>query len=631
MSARFSRSVSLLTLSLLLSLASDSQVYARWATLDEASIECLYEKISYIVKKDGSWTKESEIQWKILNESGRQALSTLTHTYDSTLSKSEILEAKTDNHGKEINVLEKIEDKPLASDALGLKKNHQILVPFECVTVGSILHLKIKEDHFKAQMENYFSNYVEFGSEYLYTHSNTVIESELPLFLKINDPYDSFIVTQNKDDSKHTIEINLKKPLYQARANEPEQSYGEPATFSSVSVSTESDYDRIGKFSAKLYQPLLTELLPEVLENIRLNASKIEDEGDCIDTIVASLIEKITYLGSWNTIEGYLAPRPLETIMQSGYGDCKEYSSGLAAILNKLGYTAKIALVDRSGVYLEKENPLPSLGQFNHAIVKAIGPSGKTYWIDPTNIVSIATGIFPDIADRPAVVLDPENPTYEHIPAIDYKRAVFNGEKIITVTNNGDAQIEGSLCLEGEAAIKLTESFSSNPFSLVKESLIKTICGNTDPINPVLNLSDVTSCKVKPFKATFSYGDSHLMKHTNLGPAFSLKESWHKPYVSVPQDNEGAVYIGDPGTTIRKYIFKNVSAKFLNNLSFSIQTPWLNAKREFSVTKEGVVFTETVEQLKSIIPSKDLKSPVFDKLKKTLRKYCDKVAIVFSE
>ncbi|GAI55394.1 unnamed protein product, partial [marine sediment metagenome] len=93
MSARFSRSVSLLTLSLLLSLASDSQVYARWATLDEASIECLYEKISYRVKKDGSWTKESEIQWKILNESGRQALSTLTHTYDSTLSKSEILEA----------------------------------------------------------------------------------------------------------------------------------------------------------------------------------------------------------------------------------------------------------------------------------------------------------------------------------------------------------------------------------------------------------------------------------------------------------------------------------------------------------------------------------------------------------
>ncbi len=632
MLSHFSRSVSLLTLSFLLSSVSSSEVYARWAEFNEADIERLKEKKTYKVKKDGSWTMENKIHLKILNETGRQALSTLLLTYDATRETLEVLGAKTNRDGIEISVpKEKIEDKPLASDRSGLKKEHQVLIPFEGVTVGTIVNLKIKHNFFNPAFEEYFAVRQTFQKG-LQQKGEIIIESEIPLFLKINDPRKSLDVYEKKEDSKHTVKVKLIKPIFEKLVGESGLSYGEPVIYTSISVSTEKDYKRIGKLEAKLFQPILSAPLPEPLDKIRLVASRIDEEIDCIDIVVASLIEKITYLGTWNTAEGALAPRSLETIITSGYGDCKEYSTCLAAILNRLGYQAKIAAVLRGEAYLEEENALPNAAtQFNHAIVKAIGPSGRTYWIDPTNDVSMASGIFPDIANRPVRVLDPENPTYERIPEIDYQSAIYKKERIITIKEDGYVNVEGSFYVQGESAQDLTEDLNLQPLSLVKESFIKTLCEGNEPIDTIVTLPDFISRKVKPLKGTFSYGEHHIMTHTNYGDAFPLRAGWYLPYVETSQKDEGALYTGHPETIIKRTVFKNLSAKDVDTLAFSIQTPWLNAKRDLSVTEEGVVVTETIEKLKSIISSKDLKSDAFDKLKKTLRKYCDGVALIFSK
>lgn len=55
MQSNFSRSVSLLTFSLLLSPLSNFQAHARWMEEDEADIECIEGKIVYKIMRDGSW------------------------------------------------------------------------------------------------------------------------------------------------------------------------------------------------------------------------------------------------------------------------------------------------------------------------------------------------------------------------------------------------------------------------------------------------------------------------------------------------------------------------------------------------------------------------------------------------
>jgi len=369
--------------------------------------------------------------------------------------------------------------------------------------------------------------------------------------------------------------------------------------------------------------------LPEDLKHIQVIARKIDDEIDCINTIVSSLIGKLTYLGSWDSAEGHLIPRSLEAIVNTGYADCKEYSLCAAAVLNGLGYQAKVALVKRDEVYLE-ENNLPHLAQFNHAILKVVSPSRRIYWIDPTNRTSMADGIYPDIADRPALVLDPEDPTYEHIPPIDYRHARVNRVDTTTINDEGYVETSGFFSFHGETAQKLIEALKMHQKSVVREGLIRSLCYGGNPINFTLDLPESISPKVQDLKATYTYEDPNPLLLTNCGYAFSPRTEWYEPYMATSQKHEGAIFVGHPETKVRKIIFKNAYAEDLNSLAFSIQTPWLNAKRELLLSDNGTTIIETIEKLKSVIPAKDLKSHRFEELRKTLCK-CSRVAVVFSK
>lgn len=631
---RFSLPAILLTISLSLSFFCNLPAKARWAEKKEAHVEYVSGKTTYKVKKDGTWVKEVEVQLKVLTEAGRQSLSTQTYTYDATRSTFEVLEAKTNNNGIESIVCkEKIEDKPLASDPLGLKDTHQVLVPFECVTVGSIISLKIKETCFKPPFAGYFASHFVF-SNYLWSKDQTIVESEMALFYNINDPRDNLQVTQTynpkkKGPFKHVIHISFKKPIFEDLTNESCHSYVEPSLFTSVSLSTETDYKRIGKLEAQFYQPSLTEPLPKKLEEMYQAVRNVKNEIDCMNTVVRSLIGNISYLGNWNIAEGHLAPRSLAQIVQTGCGDCKEYAVCLASILNKLGYKARVAAVFRGDAHVEWAT-IPNHSEFNHAIVKVITPSGKTYWVDPTNIVAMADGIFPDIADRPVLVLDPENPTYERVPPIDPAHATSHLERVVTIKEGGNIHTEGAFHFAGEASKGFTELLSLHPLSMVKEIVIKSLSNNNDPKNGALTLSEEVSSIVKPLKGNFSYEEDSIMIHTNFGDAFPLAGNWYKPYIAVSQQDEGALHVGHPQTIIKKILLKGISAEHLNKLAFSLETPWLNVKREIVLTEEGVLVTEIIEQLKTIIPAKDLKSDEYRKLKETLRKYCDGAAIIFS-
>ena len=105
---------------------------------------------------------------------------------------------------------------------------------------------------------------------------------------------------------------------------------------------------------------------------------------DQIDFIVSSLIEKIRYLGDWRPIKGGHIPRSLSVIAKSSFGDCKDLSVSLAAILRKIGFKAQVALIYRDYAH-HKSNEFTwsNMAAFNHAIVRA-EINNKIYWLDAT-------------------------------------------------------------------------------------------------------------------------------------------------------------------------------------------------------------------------------------------------------
>lgn len=80
--------------------------------------------------------------------------------------------------------------------------------------------------------------------------------------------------------------------------------------------------------------------------------------------------------------EGGYRPRPLETIWETRYGDCKDASLLLTDVLRTMGIDAVCALVNTMRGE-ELPQGLPHVLAFNHCIVR-VRLNGGTLWLDPT-------------------------------------------------------------------------------------------------------------------------------------------------------------------------------------------------------------------------------------------------------
>ncbi len=99
---------------------------------------------------------------------------------------------------------------------------------------------------------------------------------------------------------------------------------------------------------------------------------------------IDAIANRVRYTG-WSL--GVLAIQPAkpDEVLIRRYGDCKDQSTLLVALLNQMGIDAKVALV-RTGRGLDISPNLPTLSGFDHAIVAVVDrsqPSGYRF-IDPT-------------------------------------------------------------------------------------------------------------------------------------------------------------------------------------------------------------------------------------------------------
>ncbi len=607
-----------------------TDLHARWGTKDDASVEVIKNETKIKIKKDGTSVVVVDQLYKILNEDARQNYATEMIAFDKSREEVKVLEAETIVGEQVYKVpVEKIEIKPLASDERALRQDYQILVPFQNVVVGSVVHLKYETNRFYADMPHYAAGSLGYdfrGNGWLWDHSDITIESELPLETKISDPTHSLKVTKGKN----TIHVKLVKPYIRNLVGEPDANYMEPANRTYLSYSTEKDYQKIGAYFSKFYEEIINQPLPPKLEEIRKKAASQKSEIDQIDAAAEGIIEAVHYLGNWDTAAGHWIPRPLQTITDTGYGDCKDYSVCLAAILRNMGYETHAVFVDRSGVHLDPEE-LPRLNHANHVMVKVINKSGTVYWVDPTNVTTMAGGIYHDISNRPALVLDPVKPSYESIPAIDYRRAIFEANEIITIGKDNTVKRVGSIQLKGERAEFAIREMFSSPASAMEDRIVKALCDGREPKIKKITLPIVNSRKVKDFKADYEIEEEHTLLHTNDGYGFNLDNKWVETYLETSDAHEGAVAVDIPNTAIRNMTFKGMKANNLEALNYSIDTPWVKAERRVTATEDGIHIYEKAEIFKSKITPAEIRSAEFKKLRETLGKQCQGVAIILSK
>jgi transglutaminase-like putative cysteine protease len=171
-------------------------------------------------------------------------------------------------------------------------------------------------------------------------------------------------------------------------------------------------------------------------------ALKTAAKGDKVKyfrSAVRFVQDEVRYMGIEMGEYSHRANLP-ENVLNHRYGDCKDKSLLLAALLTADSIPANLVLIS-TGKRQKTDAYLPSPTIFNHCVVTA-SVSGKQVWIDPTIAYQGGEGLnlyFP--AYGQGLVLKPGNNAITTIPLSPAGKTVFH-EDYIVKTNNDTADLK---------------------------------------------------------------------------------------------------------------------------------------------------------------------------------------------
>ncbi|API86802.1 DUF3857 domain-containing protein [Francisella uliginis] len=596
---------------------------ARFATEQDMSATCSYINNNVKIDKNYKVNWITEEQINIIDENARDNYKLIKLLYTESFESFNVINASIDNDKKYEIDKNLIEDKTLASEANRFINMRQILIPFKKIQAGSKINLKYERVVERQLVDNHFSKTLYYGTDILLKNSKTIINSEIPLYIFANDPFNVLEIKEFKKNNIYHYTIKLLKPISSATINEPNNSLLSLENQTWVGISTDKTYESLNKTLANKYENIVSQTLPNELVIELKKFSHLTNDVDIINSVTNLVQNKVTYLRDWKKIEAGFYPRSMNEVIDTGYGDCKDYSLLTVASLRYLGLSAKFALVARGEIIQEHPNhTLASINDFNHVIVYVEGSNKKKYWIDPTNNISMAGGLFPDIANRKALVLTLDHePNYMRVYNINYRKSKIHSKSEYKIREKNIHTIT-YVTFEKESAIMFTgsELFAN------KNIIIDYIYSNF--LEPEHNIPkdqrlksvipDLNSRIVKNINFSFEYIVDNPYIETNMGKV--LKLSMYD-FVDPPEDSVNDIYIGQPRTYIKEYIF-DIEISGIDKLNSNISTPWLDLSRKCYINKNGEsVIKENYIFKKSFITFKDRQLEEYKFLKKRIKSF----------
>ncbi|XVN42479.1 MAG: DUF3857 domain-containing protein [Candidatus Rickettsia vulgarisii] len=612
-----------------------SSAQARWANYEDAAIEFKFTNTKVNVNKDGTFEEEKEIQAKILKESGRESFAQYYLSYNEYSAHIDILEAKIIYNGQEYIVTkDMIEDKPIASVGQGFDQMHQVTVSFPKVEIGAEIYLKYKYTEKKAVLDNFYGEIYSFRTDGYIQAGNINIKSKIPLQMKVNDPRDMLEVNKKTQDEIDIIDITLKRPFYEHLTNEPNNGILDDKQTTWVSLSSISEWKDLANKLAPGYYQVINQPLPKSFKLIKDSAANKDSDIEKINFVTSALNEKVQYMGDWRTVEGRYFPRDLSKIASSQIGDCKDFTASTASILQALDYKVQPILVMRGIYNISNPDALPFMANFNHVMLKVTNKDEKIYWVDPTNVVSMAQGVFPDIANKLALVLDSKEGRYTKIPAVQAENSRVLTHRELTIQNNIIDE-EGQITLGGESALNLTGIGLYYSNTQLKDLIFREISGAhlSEEEKKSLKLPDLTSRIVKNLTLSYALQQKNKILKTNLGLGLLLdsNQRFRNVIDTAPDQQVSDIFIGVPEIREKHTIIKNIEVKNCNKLNFEIESPWISVNRSCKYQGDNTEFIDVVTIKRSFITNGELKTDQYKNLKSSLENNFDRATIIVNE
>lgn len=204
--------------------------------------------------------------------------------------------------------------------------------------------------------------------------------------------------------------------------------------------------------------------------------AQIVSPSDSADTKLAKILaythEQVRYTGL-ELGERSILPNPLADTLQRHYGDCKDKSTLLVALLRAAGFVAHVALLN-VGPGLDVATDMPGLGLFDHAIVHLGGKSER--FIDPTDPYSTIDDLPYGDQDRLALVTSAKTTALTRTPRTTAALSQYDEVVEISFPELGKATIRETVSGKGPLQAGLRGNYDKDEDALRED--LKTYAQN---------------------------------------------------------------------------------------------------------------------------------------------------------
>ena len=360
--------------------------------------------------KDTSTGCTTTYRYTILTNNGREMLSRIDFSFPET-DQLEIIDAQSTQPGAKPVALapSQIDTRMAPNPDQGFLRARQTSIAFPNLRIGTQLTYTVREHTVAKPLMDHFHYLMLFGPSAARSDIfKSTFTAEQPIVWR-SELMEDFTFTPSADSK--TLVIEQQKPRFVNYINEAGNAYIRQLPRVEIGSSGQVQ-DHFGNL-ARRYNEIVTARLPASAAKT-VSGLKGLPPAQQVSGLMQYIHDQYRYMGDWRATDRGYVPFTLSEIEERGYGDCKDLSVLLTAMLQASGIKAETAWVSRG------TNPmgllLPGTSSANHAIVRA-EVNGQVWWLDPTNPVFLPGRSMPDIQNRWALVIEATGKVrQDHIP-----------------------------------------------------------------------------------------------------------------------------------------------------------------------------------------------------------------------
>ncbi len=393
---------------------------------------------TYLYQNDGTGSITQSSRIRVLTEAGRDAIGQFYFSYSSGLEDLRIdyfRTVKKDGTQLAVDPAQAVETaSPISQSAPMFSDVKMKAMVARDLAVGDALEFQF------ARVVRVPLKPGDFWAM-AYQDQSAVVDSEVVV---LDVPADRRLTLKASSDSHYTTVEKDGRKIYRWELSnaKPREATDLPQDPLFV-ASTLTDWKQVGDWYRSL-EAGRVEATPEIKAMAAQLTTGKNTPREKLDALYAYASEQVRYVALEFGIGGY-QPHAAADVLKNRYGDCKDKSGLLEALLAAAGITAYPALLNAERGVIEPAVPMP--GQFDH-VITVVPMDGQLLWMDPTLGVAPRGVLVAQERGKQALLVEPGASRIAEIP----EASPVPERETLTATGKLDAS--GKLTLDDEFELR---------------------------------------------------------------------------------------------------------------------------------------------------------------------------------